>query len=94
MVITTSLVSAYLYCYRRTVKSMLHVHVKKAMKTDLKDPVEAYSLRCFDDATGFEPTGPSGFWIAEAGKEVIGFVSLSNSLDDIYPRNSVCSRFP
>lgn len=77
-VITMSgLASAYFYFHRRTVQGMFRKHVKDALENDLKDPVGAYGLRRSDDLPGFEPTGPAGFWIAEYGGEIIGFVTLN-----------------
>ena len=80
MVITTSLASLYFYYYNRTIKSVFRKHAKDATEKDLKDPVAAYSLRYSDDVLGFEPTGPSGFWIAKADGKVIGTISLSKSI--------------
>ena len=80
MVMATSLASLYFYYYRRTVKSVFRKHAKDATEKDLKDPVAAYDLRYSDDVLGFEPVGPSGFWIAEAAGEVIGIISLSKSI--------------
>jgi hypothetical protein len=78
VMISSALASAYFYYDRRTIQNLFRKHVKDALEKDLKDPVGAYDLRCCIEFPGFEPTGPSGLWVAEDGGQVIGVVSLSN----------------
>ena len=57
--------------------SLVEGFMKRAMDGDLGDVPGTFKLRAVEGGERYEPTGPSGFWVALDGDEVIGEVGLS-----------------
>jgi hypothetical protein len=75
-VITSVLLMGHSWYFWRSFRRLLDKFIPDGLK-DLQDVVRVYKLRPSLDGVGYEPNGPSGFWIADEGGEIVGFVGLS-----------------
>lgn len=76
MTIASALAGGYICYCRRKFQNICRVHVDEALAKDLGDIVAGFRLHYSEDKRAFVPSGPSGFWVAEDGNEVIGCIGL------------------
>lgn len=72
----SALTAAYFWYRQRKVHEMFQIYMKDALENDLNDVPTIFGLRSHDGSPECFPSGSSGFWIAEEGEKIIGFVGL------------------
>lgn len=74
--IVSGMAAAYFWCYRRKIENVFRVYIEDAVEKDFRDVMSKFGLRSRIGSLDSFPTSPNGFWVAENGGEIVGFVGL------------------
>ncbi|KAF9460859.1 acyl-CoA N-acyltransferase [Collybia nuda] len=80
--VASGVAEVWFWCYRRKIRHVFRVYVEDAHETDFQDIMGKFGLINCSGNPGSFLNGSSGFWVAEDGGEIVGFVGLDANVGE------------